>query len=158
MIRSLETILTQSQFLQGLKKEHLELLTGCASNVRFNAGDYIFREGEEANQFFLIRQGRVSLELNSPNKGPIIIQTLSEGDIAGWSWLIPPYRWMFDGRAMELTRAIALDGKCLRTKCEADHDLGYELFKRFSHILWDSLHAANIQLLDLYGGAKAMKA
>jgi CRP-like cAMP-binding protein len=153
-MRNLEAILTESRFLAGMKKEQLELITGCATNVKFDAGQYLFREGEEANHFYLVRHGKVSLELFSPEKGPISIQTMGEGDTLGWSWLIPPYKWTYDARAVELTRAIALDGKCLRGKCEKDHDLGYELFKRVAHILSDRLASANIQLLDMYGGKK----
>jgi len=153
-MRNLESILTESRFLAGMNKEQLELITACATNVRFDAGDYLFREGEEANHFYLVRHGKVSLELYSPEKGPISIQTMGEGDTLGWSWLIPPHRWTHDARAVELTRAIALDGKCLRGKCENDHDLGYELYKRVANILTDSLAAANIQLLDMYGGQK----
>jgi hypothetical protein len=48
-------------------------------------------------------------------------------------------------------RAIALDGKCLRTKCEQNHDLGYELLKRFSQIMSRRLDATRLQLLDVYG-------
>lgn len=153
-MRNLESILAESRFLSGMKSEHLALVTGCAANVRFDAGQYVFREGEDADKFYLIRQGRVSLELYSPEKGAISIQTLGEGDTLGWSWLIPPYRWMSDARAIELTRAISLDGKCLRNKCETDHDLGYDLFKRVAGILTDSLQAANVQLLDMYGAKK----
>jgi CRP-like cAMP-binding protein len=93
----------------------------------------------------------VALEIVAPQRGPIIVETLGEGDILGWSWLIPPYNWHFDARAVELTRAIALDGKCLRTKCEADHDLGYELLKRFTNIMEQRLEATRLQLLDIYG-------
>jgi CRP-like cAMP-binding protein len=71
--------------------------------------------------------------------------------VLGWSWLFPPYRWHFDARALELTRAIALDGKCLREKCEEDHDLGYELVKRVAQIIMERLQATRLQLLDVYG-------
>ena len=84
----------------------------------------------------------------------MIIDTVEEGDVLGWSWLIPPYHWHFDARAIDLTRAIALDGKCLRTKCEEDHNLGYELLKRFSHIIEQRLQATRIRLLDVYGNGK----
>ena len=107
---SLERILAEHPFFKGLAEPYLQLLVGCASNVRFNAGELIFREGEEANQFYLIRHGKVALETSAPQRGPIIIQTLGEGEVLGWSWLVAPYRWRFDARAVELTRAIALDG------------------------------------------------
>ncbi len=150
-MESLEQTLAESPFLKGLQPHHLELITGCASNVRFEGGQYLFHEGEEAEKFFILRHGRVAIEVYTPDRGPITIQTIEEGDVLGWSWLVPPYQWRFDAKATELVRAIALDGKCLRTKCEQDHDLGYDLLKRFSHIIEQRLEATRLQLLDLYG-------
>lgn len=150
-MQTLEPILAEHPFLKGLDPRYLKLIVGCATNVRFEAGQFIFRAGEEANQFYILRQGHVALEISAPNRGSIAIQTLGEGDVLGWSWLIPPYIWQFDARAVELTRAIALDGKCLRTKCEEDHDLGYELMKRFGYVIAQRLQATRLQLLDIYG-------
>jgi CRP/FNR family cyclic AMP-dependent transcriptional regulator len=149
-MENLEHILTEHPFFRNLDPRYLQLITGCASNVRFSAGQFIFREGEEANQFYLIRQGNVALEVFSPQGGPITVQTLSDGDILGWSWLFPPYRWKFDARAVNLTRAIALDGACLRKKSEEDHELALELLKRFSLIVEERLQATRLQLLNVY--------
>lgn len=137
-------------FFKGLEPRYLQLIVGCAANVRFDAGQFIFREGEEANQFYIIRHGHVALEISTPERGSLVVQTIGEGEVLGWSWLVPPYRWHFDARAVELTRAIALDGKCVRTKCEEDHDLGYELMKRFAQIVMQRLQATRLQLLDVY--------
>jgi len=150
-METLERILAEHPFFAGLDARHIQLIVGCATNVRFDAGQFIFREGEEANEFYVIRHGKVALEVFVPGRGPVTIQTLGEGEILGWSWLIPPYHWHFNARAIELTRAIALDGKCLRAKCEDDHDLGYELLKRFAHIVEQRLQATRLQLLDVYG-------
>lgn len=150
-METLERILAEHPFFNGLKTHYLQLIVGCASNVRFNAGEFIFHEGGEANEFYLIRHGKVALEIFVPDRGPLTIQTMGEGEILGFSWLIPPHRWRFDARALELTRAIALDGKCLRTKCEEDQGLGYQLMKRFAHIVEQRLQATRLQLLDLYG-------
>ncbi len=150
-METLEPILAAHSFLKGLEPHYIQLVVGCASNVRFNPDQFIFREGEEADQFYVIRHGKVAVEVFTPERGPLIIDTLGEGDILGWSWLLPPYQWHFDARAIELTRAIALDGKCLRTKCEQDHDLGYELLKRFAHVIEERFEATRLQLLDIYG-------
>jgi CRP-like cAMP-binding protein len=149
-METLERFLAEHPFFKGLEPKYLKLLVGCASNTRFDAGQVIFRQGEHANQFYLIRHGKVALETYSPERGGLTVQTLDEGNVLGWSWLIEPYCWRFDGRALELTRAIALDGKCLRTKCEEDHDLGYELLKRFSVVMAQRLEATRLQLLDVY--------
>jgi hypothetical protein len=79
------------------------------------------------------------------------ISTHGPGELIGWSWLFPPYRWHFDGRVVERGSAIAFDGECLRGKAEGDHDLGYELMKRFAAQMVERLQATRIQLLDLYG-------
>jgi CRP-like cAMP-binding protein len=150
-MEDLKNILAEHPFFKGLQEEYFSLVVGCASNVRFDAGKMILREGEEANHFYLIRAGKVSLQLMTPNRGPIIIETLDEGDILGWSWLVPPYTWHFDAKALELTRMIALDGKCLRNKCESDRNLGYELLKRFGDIIIKRLESTQLQLLDIYG-------
>lgn len=117
----------------------------------YQPGEYLFREGEAADRFYLIREGHVALEVKAPGRAPVICQTLGAGEIVGVSWLIPPYRWSFDARAVESTRAIAMDAACLRGKCEADHDLGYEMMKRFMPALLQRLHSTRLQILDIYG-------
>ncbi|HXY04461.1 MAG TPA: cyclic nucleotide-binding domain-containing protein, partial [Terriglobales bacterium] len=123
-METLEPIIAEHPFFAGLNSSFTDLMVSCASNVRFKAGTYIFKEGDAANTFYLIRAGKISLEARSPQRKPIIISTLDVGDVLGWSWLLEPFRWRFDARAVDEVRAIALDGKCLRTKCEENHDMG----------------------------------
>ncbi|MDQ7041677.1 MAG: cyclic nucleotide-binding domain-containing protein [Rhodothermus sp.] len=151
--RSLKELLAEHPFFQGLERPYLELIAGCARNVRFNAGTYIFREGEPATAFYLLRYGRVALEVHLPDRGTVTIQTLNEGDVLGWSWLVPPYRNQFDARALTLVRALAFDGACIRQKCAEDPRLGYEIFSRFTRIIVERLQATRLQLLDMYGAA-----
>jgi len=150
-METLQHLIAQHPFFSGLQPEYLELITGCASNVRFDADSYIFHEGEEAQHFYLLRAGKVGLEVPTPDRGPMTIQTVGEGEMIGWSWLVPPYLWRFDARVLELTRAVALDATCLRKKCETDHHLGYELLKRLTVMMEERLQATRLQLLDFYG-------
>ena len=147
----LSEILRQHPFLHELSDEHMKILVGCASNVRFADGNVLVREGELANRFFLIRSGRVALEVDLPGKRGIRIQTVGPGEVLGWSWLISPYRWHFSGVAVADTRAVALDGECLRKKCESDSDFGYDMLKRLAHVMERRLEATRLQLLDLHG-------
>jgi len=149
-METLERIIAEHPFFAGLESYYTGLLTGCASNVRFPPGSYIFKEGEPANHFYLIRSGKVALELFAPHSRPLTVETLEQGEVLGWSWLLPPYVWTFHGHATQETRAIALDGKCLRSKCEQNHDLGYEVWKRFAQLMVRRLHATRLQLLDIY--------
>jgi CRP-like cAMP-binding protein len=149
-METLQGILADHPFFAGMPDRHLELITGCASNIRLEPGQMIFREGEDAHQFYLIRQGKVALQMFSERRGPLIILTVGEGEVLGWSWLFPPYRWKFAARTLETTRAIAIEGQCLRAKADSDHDLGYELLRRFVRIVEDRLDATRLQLVNVY--------
>jgi CRP/FNR family transcriptional regulator, cyclic AMP receptor protein len=149
-METLERVISEHPFFVGLDQGFTNLMVSCASNVRFAAGTYILKEGDPANTFYLIRAGKVAVEVLAPQHKPIIISTLSVGEILGWSWLVPPFQWKFHARAVDDVRAIALDGKCLRTKCEENHDLGYEVLKRFAQIVEQRLEATRFQLLDVY--------
>jgi len=150
-MEGLERIVLGQPFFADLGAEFGAAISGCARNLRFAAGEYLFREGEPANEFYLIRQGTVALELHSPGQQPMVVATLREGDILDGSWLVPPYRWTFDSRALDPVRVLGVDARCLRDKCEADHDLGYELMKRFAGMMGERRRAMRLQMADVYG-------
>lgn len=150
-VRGLEKIVRDHPFFAGLDEEFLELVCGCAKNVRFEPGKYLFREGGAADQLYLIREGRAALEIAAPGRDSVVFQTVGEGEIVGVSWLFPPYRWNYDVRAIDRIRAIGMDATCLRTKCEDDHDLGYDVMKRLVPILVQRLQATRLQVLDVFG-------
>jgi CRP-like cAMP-binding protein len=146
-MESLERTLAQHPFLTGLDRRSLRQLTGLASQKRFDAHQMIFYEGQPANEFYLVCLGKVGIETALFGCEAILIQSLSPGDVVGWSWLLPPYEWHYSARALEPTEVIALDGKALRSQCEEDHDLGYEVMKRFALVIVQRLGATRERLL-----------
>lgn len=150
-MENLQHIIREHPFFQGMKDSYIQLLVGCAKNVRFRPGAFLFNEGEEANAFYCLRAGHVALEIHAPHKGAVQIDKRQAGDVLGWSWIVAPYRWYCDARAEEEVRALALDAACLREKCEADPELGYQMYKRFAPLMHKSLQATRLQLMDLYG-------
>jgi len=151
MIESLKPIIRAQPFFAGFSDTMTDVIVGCAENVRFSKDAYLMHEGQKANEFFFIREGRVGISFYGAQHGTIIVQTLDAGDLVGWSWLVPPYRARFDAVALEDTRALRFDGECLRRKCEQDPATGYELLKRVSTDLARRLESARLQLMDVYG-------
>jgi CRP/FNR family transcriptional regulator, cyclic AMP receptor protein len=154
-MESLERLLRGHRFFRDLDPSHVALLLRCASNVRFREGAYLFQEGKPADRFFLIRHGMVALEITAPGRGSVTVQTVTEGDVVGFSWLFEPHIWHFDARALAPVRAFAMDGVCLRNRCEQDPRLGLELMRRFARLAVERLQATQLQLLDVYGPAGA---
>jgi CRP/FNR family cyclic AMP-dependent transcriptional regulator len=151
-MKEIADLLYEHPFCKDLEQDIINLIAGCAKNVFFKENEYIIKEGNNADYFYLIRHGTVALEMFMPGRGPFTFLTIKSGEILGASWLIPPYRWNYDARAVELTRVIAFDCNCLRKKCEEDHHVGYELMKRFIPPLIERLNAARLKSSDLYGG------
>lgn len=144
-------LLAELPVFAGLGPEQLAAVADCAGTRQACPGEELFREGELANAFYVIRHGAVALEAHAPAGPPLVIETLHEGDVVGWSWLVPPYRWHFDGRAIGEVQAIGFDAACLRGKADADPALGYALLQRFAQLMVERLQAARLRLLDLYG-------
>jgi CRP/FNR family transcriptional regulator, cyclic AMP receptor protein len=154
-METIDTLLRAAPVFEGLEPKALGLIAGCASNVHFDQGAVLFREGDEADTFFLVRHGTVALEMFVPSRGAAVIETIEAGEVVGWSWLFPPYRWHFDARALTDLRATAFDGACLRGKADEDSALGYQLMSRFAQVLIERLQWTRLRLLDVYGDGGA---
>jgi CRP-like cAMP-binding protein len=150
-METLERIVLEQKIFAGLDPDIGTLITGCARNHHFEPGAYLFHEGEEAGEFFLVRHGEVALEITSPGRRTLVLSTVHDGDIVGASWLMPPYRWNSDARARTHVRALGFDARCLRDKCDEDPRVGYAMMKRFTPLMVSRLQAAYLQLLDVYG-------
>jgi CRP-like cAMP-binding protein len=147
----LETIISEHYCFKGLEQNYLDMIIEKASDVSFDTGDLIFGENEKADKFYIIKEGIVALETTlAPDRDPITIQMLGEGDILGWGWLFPPYKAHFDAKAVAPTNAISMDGKFILEQCEKDHDLGYELLKRFTYVMQQRLQAVRLQNPNMY--------
>ncbi len=148
----LEAQVAAHPFFIGMSAHYIRLLSDCAMATRFAKDQVIFRAGETANRFYLIDRGKVVLE-SEPDAGgaPVIIDTISAGDLLGWSWIFPPYIWHFTARALQPTSSVFFYGTILREYCEKDPTLGYELFKRMSEVMMRRLQRARNQLLEAMG-------
>ena len=149
--KTIDVMLASHPFFEGLDEEHIKLIAGCGQNKHFKEGEFLLREGEDADYFYVLRKGRVAVQIDAVERGALTIQTASKGEVVGWSWLIPPYKARFNVRALGDVMATALDGKCLRQKCEDDPAMGFTLIKRFSAMLTQRLEQTRLQLLDVYG-------
>ena len=136
--------------LAQLSPGELTQLSAAARLVRFDARERVFSEGQQAEGCWLIHDGRVALDVFIPGRGLVVVQTLGAGDVLGWSWLVPPYRWHFGASATEATSATLLDTAQLRALADADSGFGYALSRTLFEAMLHRLQATRARLLDLY--------
>ena len=142
-------------FLDGFWPEHAARLRAMASDVRFDAGELIFQEGDHSSLFYVLVSGNVALEVVTPGR-PVRVATLYAGDVLGWSSITEDDSKQFQARALEPVVAWAIDGARLRHDCEQDYGFGFAFMRGMATVLSGRLHAMRAQLLDIYSPAGAL--
>jgi CRP/FNR family cyclic AMP-dependent transcriptional regulator len=132
--------------------EYLTLIASFATSQHVPAQHRIFEFDQPAEHFYIVQSGQVTIEVPAIGGEPMTIQTLGPGSVLGWSWLLPPYRWLFDARAVVATDVVAVDGKRLLAACELDPALGYVVLKRFATLMAERLNAARLTAMRHYSG------
>jgi CRP/FNR family cyclic AMP-dependent transcriptional regulator len=150
-MKNLELILAKHPFFHGIPKEYPLRIARLAKIVQFKQGDILFKEGENADKFCLIIKGTVAIETLAAAGSAVIIQTVEDGEMLGWSWLVAPYKYRFSARAVAKTEMIVLNGVELRNQCEKAPRLGFELMKLMVQAIAARLEQTRLLALDVYG-------
>lgn len=148
---TLTVYLAQHPVLQGLDPQYIAQIAGYARLVQFAPGQRVFQHDTEAEEFYIVQKGQVTVEIPALAGEPLVIQTLGDDSMLGWSWMIPPYMWSFDARAVLPTTVVAVDGVKLREACDQNPVLGYALMKRFASLMAERLNAARRVAIKHYG-------
>lgn len=144
-------LLERVELFQGMHHRHLQTLADCAIDVRVGAGEFVSHSGDEADAFWLIRDGRLVLGIFLPGRGEVTLATMAAGDVVGFSWLLPPHRMRFDIVAATPAELVRFDGRVLRQRCHENAEFGFQLMSRFAGIAVDRVETMSMQLLDIYG-------
>ncbi|MGI9584025.1 MAG: cyclic nucleotide-binding domain-containing protein [Acidimicrobiia bacterium] len=140
----------RAAILEEFPENELGFLASIAEERSFEPGELLFRENRDADEFYIVEEGLVGLELATPGVEPIVILSIGPSEVAGISWMIPPYRWALSARAIRDTHVIAIDGRRLREQCEADDQLKLWVLQIVALEASKRLHATRVQLLDMY--------
>lgn len=145
---AIEEYLSTQEFFSGLSPEFIGFLARCASERQIEPGQILFRQGESAHHFYLIRNGSIAIEIPAITGPTLKVQSLGAGQILGWSWLIPPYKWNFQAGAEAQTALLAFDGDAVLARCEEEPNFGYTLLKRFASLMAERLGVARQRMMD----------
>ncbi|MGQ7846959.1 Crp/Fnr family transcriptional regulator [Granulosicoccus sp. 3-233] len=146
--QSIEGYLATHDFFEGLDERSKKFLADSAVVRELSAGDILFSQAESADKFYLLRSGEVSVQVPALMGPALQIQKLKEGQILGWSWMIPPYRWNFQALALEDATVLEFDGSIILARCEQEPTFGYQLLKRFAALMSERLDAARQKMMD----------
>lgn len=145
---SVRQTIADSRFFAGLDDSALDFLASHCKKRELAAGQVLFHQGKRANQFFLLLDGHLSLGIPALEGPALELQDIGPGQIAGWSWLMPPNLWNFQARARTAIEFLEFDGVAILAHCEAEPRFGYELVKRFSALMSERLQFARQKMMQ----------
>ncbi|UOA08985.1 Crp/Fnr family transcriptional regulator [Methylobacter sp. S3L5C] len=151
--QSISEYLSAHEFFSGLSDDVLKFLCECSSTCELKKGHILFRPGENANNFYVIYRGCISMQIPAIIGPALEIQALGKGEVLGWSWLISPYKWNFQTKAEEDSELFQFDGAAILAKCEQEPKFGYQLLKRFTVLMSVGLNAARQKMMEEWNPA-----
>ena len=138
-------------FFAGVDPTLIHAMVSKAEERTYAVGEMLVREGRPAEEFFLVEDGKVALEVGAADRAVITVETIGRGEILGWSWLVPPYRWRFDARAIKPTQVIAINAASARYALAAHPAFAYQFLTKFLPVVAERLENTRVQLLDIHG-------
>src|SRR6056297_1449182 len=146
--KEIKRYILERTLFAGLGDAEVDVLANNACQREFGSDEVVASQGAKAESFFLIVTGSLLVEVPAISGPRLEITRLGEGEIFGWSWLIPPYEWHFHARAAEPTVVLEFDGKELLRHCETNPAFGYPVLRRFSELMARRLDSAQRKMMD----------
>ncbi len=154
MNTEIHNALCEHKFFKDLDDADIAAIANYGRLRDVDAGVSLAIEGDTADCFFALLDGRVAIDTNVPGRPPITLQTVAGGDVIGWSW-VGSHEWVFDVRTLAACRLVELDADKVMHLMEEKPKLGMEIMRRLNHVMTQRLRATRLQLLDIYGEADA---
>ena len=151
--QSITEYLSTHEFFSELSVDFMKLLCESVSTLEIKKGDVLFRQGERADKFYIVRNGRIEVQIPAIMGPTLEVQTLGTDQILGWSWLISPYQWHFQAKAEEDSKLLEFDGTAILARCEQEPKFGYELLKRFAALMSERLDVSRQKMMDEWNPA-----
>ena len=146
--QSITEYLSAHEFFSEFSDDSLKFLCECSSTREIKKGQILFLQGEHADKFYVVRSGRISIQMPAIMGPTLEIQTVDEDQVLGWSWLISPYKWNFQTKAEEDSELLQFDGVAILARCEQEPKFSYELLKKFAVLMSVRLNAARQKMMD----------
>jgi CRP/FNR family cyclic AMP-dependent transcriptional regulator len=141
-----EQTLEGDSFLANLSPQVQEKVLSLGDLFHYAAGEVIFREGHPSLFLYIVKTGRIAVEIHVPAKGRRPIMTVGPGDVFSWSALVEPRIETASARALEATEAWGIKGGALSDLCREDCAVGFEVYRALAGIICARLNATRSQL------------
>lgn len=145
--------LRQCELFADLNDEELAKIAKICHEEAYEPQEVIFGECEVAEKIYILREGRVAVQMHLRSDlepgGDVTIEEVTPGRIFGWSALVKQRRFTASVRALEKVKVIAIESAALSTLFEEDSHIGFVVMKRLADVISSRLRRTRQQLADV---------
>ena len=137
---TVKQVLKDCVLFSGLSDNELEKVASSTVEKQYEAGATIFATGDNADELFVIQEGRVAVQMTLPKSGTqasrrITVDVVTRNEIVGWSAIVEPYKYTFTAVCMQKTIVLSISGDKLRWLLRDNPKIGYEVMKGLARVI-----------------------
>lgn len=122
--------LKQFVILSYLTDAMLEKLVPITDVLSFDINEYVFKQGDDADRFYMVSRGKVLLEQRITETLTVSLSAIKPGFSFGWSAMLDHESYSTDAICAEPTRIYSFKSKHIKALMQEDHRLGFILSQR----------------------------
>jgi CRP-like cAMP-binding protein len=127
----------QKDIFKAMNKSFVKKIMNVSTTESYEQGDSLFKQGDLANQFYILLKGRIKLTLGEIGRSVYIVS--HAGEAFGWSSLIDRETYTASAECMTLVKLLRFDKEKVLKTLEEDPANGLVFFKRLADILGNRL-------------------
>ena len=121
--------------LSHLTDEMLEAMLPIIDFLKFDTDEPIFKQGEPADRFYMLKRGKVLLEQQIFDKVTVFVGSIEPGFSFGWSAMLEEGSYSADAVSAEPCEVLSFRREKIHALIEREHALGLRLYQRLLVVL-----------------------
>jgi len=137
-------------FFNAFSEKQLAELIKVTGKKTYAKGSYIYKEGDRANQIFIVSKGWVSLRKIDPEKDiGISFENRGRGELFGTACFMKPQEYTLNAMCMEDSEVLAMDADKLFDLFQKDYQIGYLFLKEIATVYFERYKSVKRQLYEM---------
>ncbi|MBK8781903.1 MAG: cyclic nucleotide-binding domain-containing protein [Anaerolineales bacterium] len=142
-------ILSQFNLFNGLSEALLKEIAAMSKEVSYKNDEFVFREGETAENLHLLVKGSVALRVKLTSRPESVTVSFISTPFQsfGWSGVVPPFHYTSSAQCDEDSEMLTIPSAAFMNLLEQNPEAGFKVMQRITVIIADRLRNSHQALL-----------
>ena len=134
---------------KGISEETLNQIASISQTVKVTKGEFVFKEGEQADKLHLLVSWSIALRVNLTSRPDFVTVSFIHNphQILGWSGVVAPNHYTASAYCEEDTELLVIPSNRFMDVLQNDPDAGFRIMLRITQVISDRLRNSRQALL-----------